>query len=205
MTLDPFYPIFDSSTWLERLLPLGIRLVQIRIKDTEPDPLLREIARCQQLCDEHGCQLVVNDHWQVAMELGCDFVHLGQEDLDDADRDAIAGAGIRLGISTHSPDELQRALALSPDYIALGPVYPTILKQMPWDPQGLDRVGEWKRELGDMPLVAIGGLSVERAAGVLDAGADVLALVTDITLNPDPEGRVEEWLQVTDPSAEASS
>ena len=197
MKLDPFYPIFDTSDWIGRLVPLGIKLVQLRSKDLTVEETREEIIRSRDLCEEHGCQLIVNDYWQLAIEEECDFVHLGQEDLDDADVEAIRAAGIRLGVSTHDHDELERALNLEPDYIALGPVYPTILKQMHWDPQGLDRVSEWKELVGETPLVGIGGLSVERAFGVLDAGADIASVVTDITLNDDPETRVREWINIT--------
>ena len=140
---------------------------------------------------------MVNDHWQLAIDLGCDWVHLGQEDLDTADVAAIRRAGIRLGLSTHDPAELDRALALAPDYVALGPVWPTILKQMKWHEQGLDRVREWKSRIGPIPLVAIGGLSVPRAAQAFAAGADIVSVVTDITLNPDPEARIRAWLEAT--------
>lgn len=197
MKLDPFYPILDSASWIERLVPLGIKLVQLRSKDLPVEDTRAEIMRSKDVCDAHDCQLIVNDHWQLALEEGCDFVHLGQEDLDDADLDAIRGAGVRLGISTHDHLELERALDLLPDYVALGPVYPTILKKMKWTEQGLDRVSEWKRLVGDLPLVGIGGLSVERAPGVLEAGADIVSVVTDITLNEDPEKRVREWIRVT--------
>lgn len=197
MGLPRFYPIFDSADWLRRLLPLGIRLVQLRIKARAGDALRAEIAAAQALCRTHGAILVVNDHWQLAIDLGCDWVHLGQEDLDTADIAAIRQAGIRLGLSTHDPAELDRALALDPDYIALGPVYPTILKKMKWHEQGLERVTEWKALVGNIPLVAIGGMSVERAPGAYAAGADVVSAVTDITLNRDPEARVRAWLEVT--------
>ncbi len=195
--LDRFYPIFDSAEWLERLVPHGIRLVQLRVKDRPVTELRAEIRAAKAVCAAHGCQLIVNDFWRLAIEEGCDFVHLGQEDLDGADLDAIRAAGLMLGVSTHDGGELDRALALAPDYVALGPVYPTILKRMRFGPQGLERVGEWKRRVGAMPLVAIGGLTVERAPGVLEAGADILSAVTDITLNPDPEARVKEWLAAT--------
>ena len=197
MTLDRFYPIFDSAAWLARMLPLGVKLVQLRVKDTAPDALAREIAQARDLCAAHGAVLVVNDHWQAAIDAGCGWVHLGQEDLDTADLGAIRRAGIRLGISTHDHAELDRALALSPDYIALGPVYETILKKMKFGPQGLDRITEWKRLIGDLPLVAIGGFAVERAGPAFAAGADIVSAVTDITLNPDPEARVGAWLEVT--------
>ena len=197
MKLPRFYPIFDSADWLRRALPLGVRLVQIRLKDLAPDRLLAEIALCQKLCRDHGATLVVNDHWQAAMDLGCDFIHLGQEDLDSADIAAIRKAGLRLGISTHDHAELDRALRLAPDYVALGPVWPTILKKMKWEQQGLERVREWRRLVGAVPLVAIGGVTPERALEAFAAGADIASAVTDIALNPDPEARIRDWLRVT--------
>lgn len=197
MTLDRFYPIFDHSDWLHRMLPLGVKLVQLRIKD-HPDEVVREQVKISRdLCHAHGAVLVVNDHWQIAIEAGCDWIHLGQEDLDDADLKAIRSAGLKLGVSTHDDDELERVLAMHPDYVALGPVYPTILKKMKWEQQGLPRVTEWKTRLGEVPLVGIGGMSVERAPGVLQAGADIVSAVTDITLNTDPEARVRAWIEAT--------
>ncbi|MFC7065527.1 thiamine phosphate synthase [Brucella rhizosphaerae] len=199
MALDPFYPIFDSADWLKRMVPLGIKLVQLRIKDKDDTELRAEIRAARNMCEAHDCQLVVNDYWKLAIEEGCDFIHLGQEDLDDADLDAIRSSGIKLGISSHDATELDRALALNPAYIALGPVYPTILKKMKWHEQGLDRVREWKAAIGDIPLVGIGGMNVDRAQGVFEAGADIVSVVTDITLNPDPEARVKQWITVTRP------
>jgi thiamine-phosphate pyrophosphorylase len=197
MTLDRFYPIFDDADWIERMLPLGVRLVQLRVKDRPEAETRAEIARARDLCAAAGATLVVNDHWRIAIEEGCDFIHLGQEDLDDADFPAIRAAGLKLGVSTHDEAELTRALALDPAYVALGPVYPTILKAMKWAPQGLDRIATWKQRVGATPLVAIGGLNVERIAGVFAQGADSAAVVTDITLNADPEARTREWLAAT--------
>lgn len=199
MILDPFYPIWDSSQWMERLVPLGVRLVQLRVKSTDMALVRNEIIKARRICREYGCQLVVNDHWQIAIELGCDAVHLGQEDLDGADLAAISGAGIELGISTHSMEELDRALSVRPSYIALGPIYPTILKKMPWQPQGLRRIAEWKSLVNNIPLVALGGLDPVRAKAALDAGADIAAVVTDITLNPEPERQLMRWLECTRP------
>ncbi len=197
MTLDRFYPIFDHSDWLHRMLPLGVKLVQLRIKDQSGDAVRAQIMISLELCRSHGARLVVNDHWQQAIEAGCDWVHLGQEDLDDADLHAIRRAGLKLGVSTHDDDELERVLSMDPDYVALGPIYPTILKKMKWRQQGLPRVTEWKARVGRIPLVGIGGMTVERAPGVFEAGADIVAAVTDITLNPDPEARVREWIDTT--------
>ncbi len=196
MALPRFYQIVDDAKWLARLLPEGVKLVQLRVKDRPEDELRAQIITARDLCAQHGAQLVVNDYWQLAIETGCDYVHLGQEDLDSADVAAIRGAGMKLGLSTHDDAELDRALSFKPDYVALGPVYPTILKQMKWAPQGLERVRDWKRRVGDVPLVGIGGLSVERAPGVLAAGADCVAVVTDVLLNANPEARTREWLAV---------
>jgi thiamine-phosphate pyrophosphorylase len=139
----------------------------------------------------------VNDYWQLALDEGCSFVHLGQGDLDSADIPAIRARGVRLGISTHDHAELERALAFKPAYVALGPIYPTVLKQMPWAPQGLQRIGEWRRLVRGIPLVAIGGLTVERLPAVFEAGADIAAVVTDIVRNPNPDERTREWLAAT--------
>src|SRR5207237_5485391 len=125
MTLPRVYPIVDSAAWIGRLLPLGVRLVQLRMKLRATDEVREEIRKARSLCLDAGAQFIINDYWQLAITEDCDFVHLGQEDLDMADIPAIRKAGIRIGISTHDPVELERALALDPDYVALGPVYPT--------------------------------------------------------------------------------
>lgn len=192
--LDLFYPIVPDLTWLKRLVPLGVRTVQLRLKDAPPERVHREIAESLDLCRRHGCQLIVNDYWREALELGADYIHLGQEDLAAADLAAIQARRVRLGISTHSPEELDIALAAKPAYVALGPIYETRLKAMKWAPQGLARVTDWKARIGDLPLVAIGGITPERAPGVVAAGADSIAVITDFFTNPDPEARVRQWL-----------
>lgn len=199
MKLDPFYLIVDSAAWIERLAPLGVKLVQLRIKTMDEVTLRREIRKAKALCARNHCQLIINDHWRLAIEEGCDFVHLGQEDLQTADLAPIRAAGVRLGLSTHDHIELATALAAEPDYIALGPIYPTILKKMKWAPQGLEQISEWKRRVAPIPLVAIGGLNPDRLDGVFEAGADSAAVVTDITLNDDPEARTREWIEKTKP------
>ena len=197
MSLPRFYPIFDSAAWFARMLPLGVRMAQLRVKDRSEAETRAEIRAAKALCAAHGALLIVNDYWRLALDEGCDWLHLGQEDLDGADLGAVRRAGLKLGISTHDQAELDRALALTPDYIALGPVWPTILKKMKWREQGLDRVTEWKARIGGIPLVAIGGLNIARAASAFAAGADVVSVVTDITLNADPEARVRAWLEAT--------
>jgi len=191
--IDPFYPVLPDIDWLDRLVPRGVRFVQLRLKDAPEHEVRRQITRAMALCARHDAQLVVNDYWRAAIELGADFVHLGQEDLAAADVPAIRAAGIRLGVSTHDRDELAKALAVQPDYIALGPIYETKLKKMKWAPQGLERIGEWKAAI-PCPLVAIGGITVERLPSVLAAGADSIAVVTDLITHPDPEARTREWL-----------
>lgn len=192
--LHTFYPVLPDYGWLERLVPLGVRTVQLRLKDAAPDEIERQIAASLELCAKHGCQLIVNDYWREAIALGADYIHLGQEDLAAADLGAIKAAGLRLGISTHSHDELETALKAEPDYVALGPVYETKLKKMKWAPQGLARVTEWKSLISCL-LVAIAGITVERAPQVLAAGADSLAVVTDVVMHETPEARVAEWLE----------
>jgi thiamine-phosphate pyrophosphorylase len=192
--LDVFYPIVPDVAWLKRLLPLGIRTVQLRAKDKSEAELRLEVAEAVALCRAAGCQLIVNDYWQPAIEAGADFLHLGQEDLAQADLAAIRAAGMKLGISTHDRAELEVALATKPDYIALGPIYETKLKVMPWKPQGLDRLGQWRERIGAVPLVGIAGITIERAQGVLDAGADSAAVITDFVTAESPERRVTEWL-----------
>nr|WP_181161244.1 thiamine phosphate synthase [Labrys okinawensis] len=199
--LDPFYPVVDSVDWVERLVRQGTRLVQLRIKDRDDETALPDIRAALAICRAHGADLVVNDYWRAAITAGADFLHLGQGDLDTADLAAIRAAGMKLGISTHDHGELARALACEPDYVALGPIYPTTLKVMPFAPQGLERIGEWKELIGDLPLIAIGGITLERAADCLSAGADVIAMVSDVTRHPDPDARIKAWLAATRPAA----
>lgn len=196
-TLDPFYPVVDSLDWVRRMLGAGAKLIQLRVKN-RPEAVLRtEIREALALARSAGADLVVNDYWKIAIDEGAEFLHLGQEDLDGADLAAIRRAGLKLGVSTHTHEELDRALSLDPHHVALGPVWPTILKQMPFAPQGLTRVSEWKRLIGDRPLVAIGGLTPERARQCLDAGADVVAVVNDVLGAADPDARAREWIAVT--------
>lgn len=197
MRLDPFYLIVGDAALLARLVPQGVRLVQLRAKALPQPELRRQIALARDLCARQGVQLVVNDHWQLALDLGCTAVHLGQEDMDSADFPALRRAGVSFGLSTHDEDELDRALVERPAYVALGPVWPTLLKQMKWGPQGLDRVTDWKRRTGKVPLVGIGGITPDRLPALFAAGADSAAVVTDIAQAANPEARTREWLALT--------
>jgi thiamine-phosphate pyrophosphorylase len=195
--LDAFYPVVPDADWVARLVPAGARLIQLRIKEKPDDEIRRQVRQAKQVCAAAGAQLIVNDYWQAAIDEGCDYVHLGQEDLVDADIAAVRKAGIRVGVSTHDHAELDKGLAVDPDYVALGPIYPTLLKKMPFAPQGLERIGEWKRLVGSRPLVAIGGLTVERAKLCLAAGADIASVVGDIVNHRDPIGQTKAWIAAT--------
>ena len=195
--LPRFYQIVDEVSWLERFLPLGLELVQLRIKDKSEAFVRDQVKAAKALCDQTNCQLIINDYWQIAIDEGCDFIHLGQEDLVEADLETIKSHNIKFGLSTHDKAELQIAIDTAPAYIALGPVYHTILKSMKWKPQGVEKVGRWKQRLGDIPLVAIGGLTVERAPDVYAQGADSISAVTDVLLHDNPEQRLKEWLSLS--------
>lgn len=194
---DPFYPVVDTVAWVRRLVALGVGTVQLRAKDLGEADALAIVTDALAATRGTDTRLVVNDHWRAAISAGADHLHLGQEDLAEADLGAIRGAGLTLGISTHDDDELETALRAEPDYVALGPIYPTTLKAMRFAPQGLDRIGEWKRRIGDVPLVAIGGIKLEGAEAIYAAGADSIAVVSDVTAAPDPDGRVRNWLALT--------
>jgi len=192
--LDPFYPILPDASWVARIASQGAKFIQLRVKDMPPLAVKSEIARALEFVSAHGCQLVVNDYWREAIDAGADYVHLGQEDLAAADVGAIKAAGMRFGVSTHCEKELSTALAAKPDYVALGPIYETKLKAMKWAPQGLGRIGFWKARIGALPLVAIGGITPARADGVVAAGAQSIAVITDFVTAQDPERRIEMWL-----------
>lgn len=194
---DRFYPVVDTLAWVERLTRLGVGTVQLRAKDLSHDEALRLVREALAITAGTGTELVVNDYWQAAIEAGARHLHLGQEDLAEADMPAIRRAGLTLGLSTHDDEELETALRHDPDYVALGPIYPTTLKSMRFAPQGLDRIADWKRRVGNIPLVAIGGITLERAPAIYEKGADSIAVVSDVTQNPDPDRRVRDWLAQT--------
>ncbi len=198
---DRFYPVVDSVAWVARLAKLGVGTVQLRAKDLPhpaADALVREALNAVR---GTSCKLVVNDYWQVAIDAKAEHVHLGQEDLADADVAAIKKAGLTLGLSTHDDDELDNALAAKPDYVALGPIFFTTLKAMRFTPQGVPKIAGWKKRVGNIPLVAIGGIKLEHAPEIFAAGADSIAVVSDVTQNADPDARVKAWLSLAPPPA----
>lgn len=198
---DRFYPVVDSVEWVQRLTRLGVGTVQLRAKDLDDSRALQVISDALAVTKGTNTKLVVNDYWRTAVAAGAKHLHLGQEDIVDADLRAIRDAGLTLGISTHDDTELETALRARPDYIALGPIFPTTLKSMRFAPQGIPRISEWKRRVGDIPLVAIGGIKLEQASEIFAAGANSIAVVSDVTQNSDPDARVRAWLQMFAQSA----
>ncbi|MBR1218419.1 thiamine phosphate synthase [Bradyrhizobium sp. U87765 SZCCT0131] len=191
---DRFYPVVDSLAWVKRLAALGVGTVQLRAKDLDDDAALTLVRDALAATRGTGLKLVVNDYWRAAIDARAEHVHLGQEDLADADVKAIKAAGLTLGLSTHDDAELDNALRHQPDYVALGPIFFTTLKAMRFAPQGIPKITEWKKRVGAIPLVAIGGIKLEHAAEIFAAGADSIAVVSDVTQNTDPDARVRAWL-----------
>ena len=185
-----FYPVVHDAAWVQRLLGWGVRTVQLRFKAAghTPPEIEREVRAAVEAGRQvPGAQVFINDHWQLALDAGAYGVHLGQEDLDTADIEALRSAGLRLGLSTHTPVELARARAVQPSYLAIGPVYPTTLKVMPYEPVGLEQLNAWAALAAPFPVVAIGGISLERLPRVLACGVDGAAVVSAVTLAVDPK------------------
>ena len=192
---DKFYPVVDSVAWVARLALLGVGTIQLRAKDLDDSQALQIVTDALEAIKGTSAKLVVNDYWRAAIVAGAQHLHLGQEDLVDADLKEIRDAKLTLGISTHDDEELESALRAKPDYVALGPIFPTTLKSMRFAPQGIPKITEWKKRIGSIPLVAIGGIKFEQAAEIFAAGADSIAVVSDVTQNPEPDARVRAWLR----------
>ncbi|WP_420131033.1 thiamine phosphate synthase [Rhodopseudomonas sp.] len=198
---DRFYPVVDSLAWVKRLTALGVGTVQLRAKELNDAEALQLVTDALELVKGTSTRLIINDYWRAAIVAGAQHLHLGQEDLADADLHEIRSAGLTLGLSTHDDAELETALAAEPTYIALGPIFPTTLKTMRFAPQGIPKITEWKKRVGDIPLVAIGGIKLEQADEIFAAGADSIAVVSDVTQNEDPDARVRAWLDATKETA----
>jgi thiamine-phosphate pyrophosphorylase len=194
---DKFYPVVHNVAWVARLALLGVGTIQLRAKDLGDGEALQIVTDALEVIKGTSAKLVVNDYWRAAVVAGAKHLHLGQEDLAalaEADLKAIREAGLTLGLSTHDDQELETALRAKPDYIALGPIFPTTLKSMRFAPQGIAKITEWKKRIGNIPLVAIGGIKLEQAAAIFAAGADSIAVVSDVTQNAEPDARVRAWL-----------
>lgn len=194
-SIDPFYLIVPDAASVQRFARLGVRTIQLRAKGLDSAAARREIVAGLDATMGTECQLVVNDYWREAMSAGADYIHLGQEDLADADLSTLKAAGLRIGISTHDEQELAIALAAEPDYVALGPIFPTATKSTGRSPQGTAPIRAWRRRIGpSMPLVAIGGITLENAQSLIGAGADSCAVVSDVLQSASPETRARAWL-----------
>ena len=189
------YPVVDSVDWIARLLDWGVSTLQLRIKDPQATDLEQQIQQAIELERRYQARLFINDYWQLAIKHGAYGVHLGQEDIQTADLDALRQAGLRLGISTHDAAELAEALALKPSYVALGHIFPTQTKEMPSQPQGLINLAAAVKQAGSTPTVAIGGISEERVADILATGVGSVALVSAISKASDPEQATKRLLQ----------
>ncbi|WP_108648989.1 thiamine phosphate synthase [Dongshaea marina] len=192
------YPVVDSSAWIEKLLQLGVKTVQLRIKEGSPEHIESEVTRAIMLGRDHRARVFINDYWQLALKHQAYGIHLGQEDLQTADLNAIRQGGLRLGLSTHGYFELLRARALRPSYIALGHIFPTTTKEMPSKPQGLERLARYQGLLQGIPTVAIGGIDLERARAVADSGVGSIAVVRAVTQAHDLRQTLNAFNEVCD-------
>ncbi|MBE4594481.1 thiamine-phosphate diphosphorylase [Vibrio navarrensis] len=207
------YPVVDSVEWIEKLLPLGIKTIQLRIKKPERVDLEAQIIRAIELGRVYNAQVFINDYWQLAIKHGAFGVHLGQEDLQASNLTQLAGAGIALGLSTHGYYELLRIVQLAPSYIALGHIFPTTTKQMPSQPQGLTRLALYQKlidtipygEQKGIPTVAIGGIDLGNASQVWQTGVTSLAVVRAITQVNNVQRAIGEFKEVMVSNSEQRS
>ncbi len=189
------YAVLPDAAWVRRMARAGVPTVQLRFKSDDAQAIQREIQAAVAAVQGTPALLFINDHWQAAIQAGAYGVHLGQEDLDllqPVDLDAIRTAGLHLGVSTHGYAEMLRADRVSPSYIALGAVFPTTLKRMATAPQGTARLAAYARLLRDYPLVAIGGIDIERLPEVLASGVGSIGVVRALTAAADPEQAAAE-------------
>ncbi len=198
------YPVVDDVSWIERLLPLGIKTIQLRIKNPDQSDLEEQIVRAIELGRQYDAQVFINDYWQLAIQHGAFGVHLGQEDIEESNLIQLSEAGIHLGLSTHGYYELLRIVQINPSYIALGHIFPTTTKQMPSKPQGLIRLALYQKLIDSIPYgkqvgyptVAIGGIDQSNADQVWRCGVSSLAVVRALTLSESPKSVIEFFNQL---------
>lgn len=174
-------------------LSAGVRLLQIRSKHAPSGELLRIVERVAARARAAGADLIVNDRVDLMMLAGARGVHVGQTDLPPAAVRALIGADPILGFSTHTRGQIDEAVRLPITYLAVGPVFGTDSKDTGYTPVGVDLV-RYARQVGAVPIVAIGGISLERAQMVLDAGADAVAVISDLLATGRPADRVAEYV-----------
>ncbi len=202
VALPPLYPILDAEALARAGISLavaasslrdaGITLVQYRDKAAADNQVLAAMRLLRQTFPPGRSTLLLNDRVGLCAAAGADGVHLGQEDMPAREARELLGPRPILGLSTHNEAQLRRALAEgAADYVAIGPVFATTSKQNPdpvVGPEGVARA----RELTDLPLVAIGGIALERGRSVLDAGADAVALISALLPPPGPTAALSE-------------
>ncbi|BAF71490.1 thiamine phosphate synthase [Sulfurovum sp. NBC37-1] len=174
------YPVVDRADKLRPLYECGITTAQLRVKDMDGKALEQEIIEAIRISEEFKARLFVNDHWQLAIKHGAYGIHLGQEDIREADVAAIFDAGIRLGISTHTPEEIDIALGFEPSYIAIGPVFVPISKELKYNTVGIGLLKSWAESV-DYPVVAIGGITLDNIKEVVQTkAASGIAMISGV-------------------------
>ena len=193
--------LFDCA---EQLAGAGVRLLQYRDKSASARDLLETSRKLVSSLRSFGSSLIVNDRPDVAALGGAAGVHVGQEDLDPEQARAVVGEKIWVGVSTHNLEQFQCAAGTSADYIAVGPVFSTTSKANPDPVVGLELLRQ-VRPLTDKPIVAIGGITLERAASVISAGADSVAVIRDVVCAANPAERARRFLEVLDAANHAAA
>jgi thiamine-phosphate pyrophosphorylase len=181
------YAVLPNAQWVARMAKAGVPTVQLRFKSDDKAAVAKEIAASVAATHGTNTLLFINDHWEEAIAAGAYGVHLGQEDMQEAPLDKIRSAGLRLGLSTHGYKEMLLADRHSPSYIALGAVFSTTLKRMVTAPQGLGRLQRYAQLMHQYPLVAIGGIDLNRLPDVVKTGVGSVAVVRAITEAESPE------------------
>ncbi|OEE63564.1 thiamine-phosphate diphosphorylase [Enterovibrio norvegicus FF-454] len=195
--IGPLYPVVDDIVLLQRLLALGVRTIQLRIKDPNEPDLDAMIEEAVASGKTAKAQIFINDHWEKALAAGAYGIHLGQDDLKDADLEAIAQAGVRLGISTRTAQELDLALSIAPSYLAIGHIFPTPTKVMPTPPQGTEQLAKHLKTVdGRFPTVAIGGIDLSVASEVWQTGVDAIAVVRAVTESGDLPSTLQSFSRI---------
>lgn len=185
------YAVMPDADWVKRMVDAEVPTVQLRFKSENKTKLKKQIAQSVEAVKDSKTLLFINDYWEEAIEAGAYGVHLGQEDMAAADLDAIRLSGLRLGLSTHGYAEMVYADRSCPSYIAMGAVFPTILKQMPTAPQGLGRLYKYAQLMSHYPLVAIGGIDENSIHAVAQSGVGSVAVVRAITGSGDSKAAVK--------------
>jgi thiamine-phosphate pyrophosphorylase len=195
--LDPSITPVPAIELAERLAGAGVELIQFRDKRSAARKICAEARELAAFLAPRGVRFILNDRPDIAAIAGAAGVHVGQEDLPVEEARRICGPRAWVGVSTHNLEQLREAVRTSADYIAVGPIFPTATKENPDPVVGIDFLRA-ARQLTQKPLVAIGGITVESAADVFRAGADSVAVISDLVAAGDPASRAREFLAVAE-------